>query len=386
MFSHILASEYMDQGKIFDVLVKSIQINTVNPPGNEEPLALYLAEQMRRIGLEVMVESLEKNRANVVGVLKGRGDKPALLYNGHLDTVPTGGVGWEYDPLSGQIVGDRVYGRGAADMKSGLVAMIMAAGILKAAGVELAGDLIVAGTAGEEVDSVGAKRLLQSGVLNKVGAVIIGEPSNNNIYVAEKGALWLKITTYGKTAHGSMPEEGKNAILMMNTLINELQRYNFRFMEHPLLGKPSLNIGTISGGIKTNVVPDKCVLTVDIRTVPGMAHQEILRDIQDILEEQGLEAEVEIINDRPSVDTPMNHELVKMGEKVASQTLGREVAIEGVSYYTDAAVLIPPTKLPFFIFGPGEARLAHQPNEYIEISKLLEAISFYCNFAIEYLR
>ncbi|NHM25775.1 M20 family metallopeptidase [Desulfofundulus sp. TPOSR] len=105
-------------------------------------------------------------------------------------------------------------------------------------------------------------------------------------------------------------------------MINELQRYNFRFMEHPLLGKPSLNIGTISGGIKTNVVPDKYVLTVDIRTVPGMAHQEILRDIQDILEKQGLEAEVEIINDRPSVDTPMNHELVKMGKKLPVRPWG----------------------------------------------------------------
>ncbi len=297
---------------------------------------------------------------------------------------------WDYGPFSGQIVGDRIYGRGAADMKSGVVAMIMAAGAIKAAGIELEGDLVVAATAGEETDSIGARKFLQEKEMEKVGAMVIGEPSNNNIVIAEKGTLWLKITTYGKTAHGSMPHLGVNAILHMNQIISRLENLKFAYNPHPLLGGPTLNIGTIAGGVTTNVVADQCQMSIDIRSVPGMEHAAILEELKNMLKElerelPGFRAKLEVINDRPPVDTEEDNEFVQLGMKVAEQVLGKRPVPGGVNFYTDAAVFVPATNLPMFIFGPGKSELAHQPNEYVEISKLVEAAQFYAAFAAEYL-
>lgn len=380
----------INERDLVDLMVASLRVNTVNPPGNERPLAELWGRWMEELGLEVRLQPLGENRANVIGVLKGKGTKPSLLYNGHLDTVPPGAVEWDYGPFSGQIVGDRIYGRGAADMKSGVVAMIMAAGAIKAAGIELEGDLVVAATAGEETDSIGARKFLQEKEMEKVGAMVIGEPSNNNIVIAEKGTLWLKITTYGKTAHGSMPHLGVNAILHMNQIISRLENLKFAYNPHPLLGGPTLNIGTIAGGVTTNVVADQCQMSIDIRSVPGMEHAAILEELKNMLKElerelPGFRAKLEVINDRPPVDMEEDNEFVQLGMKVAEQVLGKRPVPGGVNFYTDAAVFVPATNLPMFIFGPGKSELAHQPNEYVEISKLVEAAQFYAAFAAEYL-
>jgi succinyl-diaminopimelate desuccinylase len=380
----------IDQDELVRLTAESLRINTVNPPGNERPLAEFFAEKMEELGLDVYLRPIGEKRANVVGVLRGNGKKKALLYNGHLDTVPPGDVRWEHDPFSGAIVGNRIYGRGASDMKSGLAAMIIAAAALKRANVELAGDLVIAGTAGEEVDSVGAKALLGDEKLPAIGAILIGEPSGNELYIAEKGALWLRVVALGKTAHGSMPDTGVNAILHMKEFMDQLCSYEFKFQNHPLLGAPTLNIGTIKGGIKTNVVPDRCEITVDIRTVPGMNHKEIMEDLRSIVEkmkEKNPDVDISIMveNDRPSVETDEGHELVKLAQKVGEKVFGRELVPGGVNYYTDGAVFVPETGLPMVILGPGEARLAHQPNEYVEIDKLIKAAEFYGAFAVEYL-
>jgi succinyl-diaminopimelate desuccinylase len=381
----------IDQEEMVQLLTASLKINTTNPPGAELPLAELWGKKMEELGLEVRLQPVAENRANVIGVLKGKGKKPSLLYNGHLDTVPPGAVEWDYGPFSGEIVGDRVYGRGAADMKSGVVAMIMAAGALKAAGIELQGDLIIAATAGEETDSIGARAFAQEEEMKNVGAILIGEPSHNEMFVAEKGALWFKIRTRGKTAHGSMPHLGRNAILHMNRIISQLAQYEFKYEEHPLLGAPTMNIGTIAGGVTTNVVPDQCELTIDMRTVPGQKHGEIEADLEKMIaklrqELPVLEVGLAVINDRPAVDTASDHEFVQLGLKVAEAVQGKQLVPGGVNYYTDAAVFVPDTDLPMFILGPGKAELAHQPNEYVEISKLVEAAQYYAAFAGEYLK
>ncbi|HCD71226.1 MAG TPA: hypothetical protein DEQ04_01510 [Thermovirga lienii] len=187
-----------------------------------------------------------------------------------------------------------------------------------------------------------------------------------------------------------MPEMGINAILHMKQFMEELCGYKFEYQEHELLGCPTMNIGTISGGIKTNVVPDRCEITVDIRTVPGMNHKEIMEDLRSIVEkmkEKNPDVDISIMveNDRPSVETDEGHELVKLAQKVGEKVFGRELVPGGVNYYTDGAVFVPETGLPMVILGPGEARLAHQPNEYVEIDKLIKAAEFYGAFAVEYL-
>ena len=384
-------ASFIDKDELVKLTSESLRVNTVNPPGNERPLAEFFAGKMGKLGLEVRICPIRESRANVVGILRGKGKGPALLYNGHLDTVPPGDVKWDYDPFSGEIVGDKIYGRGAADMKSGLAAMIMAAGALKKSGIELEGDLIIAGTAGEETDSIGAKELLKEKEMSRVGAILIGEPSDNELYIAEKGALWLNVKALGKTAHGSMPEMGINAILHMKQFMEELCSYKFEYQEHELLGCPTMNIGTIRGGIKTNVVPDSCEITIDIRTVPGMSHSAILEDFKAIIEKlkediPELNMAIEVENDRPPVGTDKDHEFVKLAIKVGERVFKKSLVPQGVNYYTDGAAFVPEMGLPMLILGPGEAKLAHQPNEYVEIDKLQKAAEFYAAFAVEYLK
>jgi succinyl-diaminopimelate desuccinylase len=353
---------------------------TVNPPGIELEAAKIIAQKLELYGIEVEIQKLGEDRANVIGVIKGSGEKPSLLLNGHLDTVPPGQLTWDYPPFSGTVVDGKIYGRGASDMKSGLAALVMAACLIKKSGIKLKGDLIVAGTAGEETDSLGAKAFMDAGYFSNVGQIIIAEPSNLKLFTCQKGALWLEFTTFGKTAHGAMPDLGENAILLMNRFLNRLQDYKFIYNNHPLLTPPTFNVGTVSGGVKNNVVPDRCVLTIDIRTVPGQSHEAIIEELTELFldclgdREKGT---VRIFNDRYPVETDPSDPLVTIARKIGQKVLNLDLEPEGVNYYTDASVFVKSNRVPVILFGPGDERLAHQPNEYVEIDKLLASLKYY---------
>jgi succinyl-diaminopimelate desuccinylase len=371
-------------------LQKLLQVKSANPPGEEIEAARRVAAWMKRWGLEAEVISIQGKRANALGRLPGEGKKPPLLFSGHLDTVPPGESPWKFDPYSGKIVGDKIYGRGASDMKGGLVAMIAAAGALAKAKAPLAGDLLIGATADEEAGTLGARHLVESGAISRVSGVLIGEPSDLSVYIAEKGAFWLEIVTRGKTAHGAMPDLGINAILQMNKVLARLSRLKFEYRRHPLLGKPTLNIGTIVGGIKTNVVPDACKITIDIRTVPGQSHKTILKQVQDVLEELSkkdstFQGEVRIVSDLPALETPPQDPLVKVALRASRAVTGQPQKPRGVMYYTDGVAFVPKLKIPMVICGPGKAGLAHQPDEYVEIPKVHAAARIYSQIAMEML-
>jgi succinyl-diaminopimelate desuccinylase len=274
----------IDEKEAVQFLQSLIQINSVNPPGNEKMVAEAIQTYLKSTNLQVEVDDLGNNRANLfVNYHSGGRNGKYLVYSGHLDTVPPGKVKWEHDPYSGEVVGNKVFGRGATDMKGGVAAMVLALKYLDQAGVKLNGKLQFVGTAGEEVDGFGAKKVIEKEQIDKATALVISEPSENQLFHAHKGCLWLELTIYGKTAHGSMPDKGINAILTMNELINQLQTYQFEYTPHSVLGHPTLNIGTIEGGVKTNVVPDQCKMTVDIRTVPGQSNEQIIKDLENMI-------------------------------------------------------------------------------------------------------
>jgi len=382
--------KYIDKEETIALLQRMIQFKTVNEPGDERPLAEFIKTKLKAIGLEVHLEELAENRANVVGRLKGTGEKPALLLNGHSDTVPPGDIEWEHSPYSGAVVGDKIFGRGAADMKGGLTAMLMAVNAIVKSGMTLKGDLVYSVTAGEETDSIGAVKFVENGGLNEIGAIIIGEPSSCGVNVAEKGAFWIEITTYGKTAHGAFPDKGINAIVSMNALISELISYKFKFEENAILGHPTMNISTIHGGVKTNVVPDKCSVTVDMRTVPGMSHPDIIKDFESIFVKlttkiPNFKADIKVLNDRAAVETKASHPFVQSVLSVIKREFNKDLEATGVNFYTDASIFLPASGLPCIFYGPGEAGMAHQPNEYAPIDNLMEAIHFYCAMIEEYL-
>ncbi|SMB91692.1 succinyl-diaminopimelate desuccinylase [Desulfonispora thiosulfatigenes DSM 11270] len=380
----------LEQEKAIKLLQQMLQMNTTNPPGNEEPLAKFISNYLNEHEIESYIDELEVMRANVIGVIKGNGENKDLLFNGHLDVVPTGESKWRHDPFSGVIEDGKIYGRGASDMKGGLAAMIIAACLVKKADIELKGDLLITGTAGEEFDSIGAKDLLTKECLKNVGVAVIAEPSELKLFTATKGTLWLSFETFGKTAHGSMPEYGNNAILQMNKLITKINEYKFMYKQHPLLGHPTINIGTLEGGVKTNVVPDHCKITVDIRTIPGQDNETIITDMQNIIndltrENEGFNCSLKVINNRHPVETDINDSFVSMAIKAAKKSLGKDLIPLGVNFYTDASIFVHNLKIPAIIFGPGDERLAHQPDEYVETQKYLDSIKFYISIILEYL-
>ncbi|WP_040393985.1 M20 family metallopeptidase [Effusibacillus pohliae] len=375
-----------------ELLKETIRMKSVNPPGDEEPVARLLQSVLQKSGIETEIRKLAPNRCNLVARIRGTGSKSNLIFSGHMDTVPPGDIAWEFDPYGAVEKDGRIYGRGASDMKSGLTAMAVAMTEIARSGVALQGDLILAATAGEEVDCCGARALVEEGLLQGAAALVIGEPSNGRIFIAHKGALWLEITAYGRTAHGSMPEQGVNAIEHMNRFINALRnQFRFRYEADEMLGEPSVNLSVISGGVKTNVVPDTCRLQIDIRTVPGQNHREIVEDIRRLLTEMKEQAparfEVAVLNDKPPVRTPVDHPAVRLALATAEELFQQTFAPAGVRYFTDASVFVPGSggSLAVIIYGPGDEKLAHQPDEYVEIQKYQDSIRFYKELALRFL-
>lgn len=363
-----------------------VRIPTVNPPGNEAPAARYVADRMRAAGLEVEVLDHGDTRASVIARMRGSGRLPALLLSGHLDTVPAGEQPWSRDPFGAEVEGGRVWGRGTSDMKGGLAALLVAAATVAGAArrgeIRLHGDLVLVATAGEEVDSLGAAEAARRLAGTPVQAVLVAEPSNNEVFTAEKGALWLELVTHGRTAHGSQPELGRNAVMMMVALLAELDRLSVPHSPHPLLGGFSRSVGTIAGGVKTNVVPDRCTATVDMRTVPGQRHGDIVRQVEALIEDlhrrdPGFRAEVRVLNDRCPVVTDPAAPAVQQFLDAVACVRGIRPQPAGVSYYTDATALCPALGAPMIICGPGDPRLAHQPDESVEIARLTEAARIY---------
>ncbi len=368
-----------------DLLRRLIRIDSCNPPGREGPVAELLGEWLQAAGLEVELDRFAEGRANVVARWRGSGGEPALLLNGHLDTVPVQREQWRHDPHAAIVEGDVLHGRGSVDMKGGVAAMAMACAALARSGVRLKRDLIFAGTAGEEVDCCGSQRLAERG-LGPVGALVVGEPTRLQVVTAHKGALWLEIATAGRAAHGSMPDQGRNAIAGMAWIIEGLQEYSPDYRPHPLLGLPTVNLGTIHGGTKVNIVADRCVLTADLRSVPGQDHAVLLREVRDlaasaVAAESGVTAQVRVLADRPPIDTPEREPLVGTALEVAGQALGGSPEPRGVSYFSDASVLTPALGVPTLIFGPGDERLAHQVDEHTTLSSVAAAARFYTALA-----
>jgi succinyl-diaminopimelate desuccinylase len=372
------AIDAIDANAVVALTRRLIAVDSTNPPGRERPVAELLRDQALAWGLEAEIRPIDEGRANVDIRLPGRGGAPALLYCGHLDTVPIGETAWSYPPFGAEISEGRIFGRGASDMKSGVAAMLGGMAALAASRTRLPGDVRLAGVVGEEVDCAGSRHFLAQGGMNGVGWLVISEPTNLDLVIAHKGALRVEIATHGRAAHGAMPELGINAILHMMELIRQLQRLALRPPAHPLLSPPTLSVNTIAGGFRTNVVPDICRITVDIRTLPGQAHSDVLDLVRKTIAElaatrQGFEATVSVISEAAPVMTDLDSGLVRAAQMTVGGALGRQAVIRGVDYFSDASVLQPPTKVPTILFGPGDDRLAHQINESVSLAAIVEA-------------
>jgi succinyl-diaminopimelate desuccinylase len=363
-----------------------VRHNSTNPPGNEAPIIREVDALLRRAGLETEVvpyrttepNEPEGSRAQLVARLRGNGTRPGLLFSGHVDVVPPGGIPWSLPPFGAEVRDGRLYGRGSCDMKGGVAALLAAAERLAASGTPLQGDLVVAITADEERNCLGAEELARPALrslLEGVGAALVAEPTSLNLFVAEKGAMWVRVTMLGRTAHASMPEAGANAIAALAEFLTRWEREFPRDVEHPLLGRATLSVGRVEGGVKVNVVPDRAVAELDMRTVPGVEHGDLVRRAEGLAarvaqERPGIRGEVEVVADRASVSSPPDSPLALALVDAARNVRGTAPSIGGVPYCTEACIWVPELGIPAVICGPGSPSMAHQPDEYVELTEL----------------
>ena len=347
-----------------------VRTETINPPGDEAGAAALLGRRLEAAGLEVTAHELAPGRTSLVARTAARGDGPALCLTGHLDTVPLGRAEWERDPLAGEIDGDRLYGRGSSDMKGGVAAIVVAAERVAALGRGDAGLEIVL-CAGEETGCEGALALARSdGALGRAGALLVAEPTSNYPCVAHKGVVWADAVARGRTAHGSMPHLGENAIHKLARALGRLEDFELDAPPHDLLGAPTVNVGTISGVININSVPDRATAGIDVRTVPGLGGEEVLRALASVL---GEEVELAMRVSLPPIDTDPQDAWAQEVFAAMEPLLGEAPAPRGLAYFTDAAALAPAYGTPpTIVCGPGDADQAHRTDESCSVG-LLEA-------------
>jgi succinyl-diaminopimelate desuccinylase len=351
-----------------------VRFDTVNPPGRERDCARHVGAMLQEWGFHVDYHEYDDSRTSVVARAGGSGSQPPLCMTGHIDVVPLGTRAWSKDPFSGETDGDRLFGRGTSDMKAGVAGMLLAARSL-AKQLSATPGIVLVITAGEENGCIGSQHLARTQLLGKAGAMIVGEPTSNYPLVGHKGSVKFHARFRGVSAHGSMPQLGVNAIYKAAGAVSRLVDFDFEAKEHPVMGKPTLNVGTFEGGSGVNMVPDTASIGVDIRTVPGVDHGALLARLQDVL---GKDAELDVFSNLPPVWTAPDEEWVQRVFEICKPYVGEAPAPRTAPYMTDAANLLKVyAGVPTVVLGPGEAAQAHQTDEYVSMERIRESVAIY---------
>jgi len=379
---HTVASQIESRrATIVGLLASLVRAPSPNPPGDTRQVADLITARLREAAVDFQVLADEPRKPNVIARI-GRG-LPELLFTSHMDTAPPGDRrSWRHDPFGAEIVGTRMYGRGAADAKASLVAMLASVEAMVEV-IPLRGTLVFTAVSDEEVGGVkGTEFLVDRGLLHP-DQVVVGEITDNRLAVAEKGMLWVRIITHGRAAHASTPWEGSNAISHMLRVLHAIEARigtTLRSLEHPLVPPPSLSIGTIRGGVATNIVPDWCEATIDRRTLPNENIQAALAEIERVVadlrtEEPALQADVEVIQSGPPIETPVDAPIVRVAQDVA-RALNLPADLVGYHQSSDGRFFAE-RGTPTILFGPGDPGVAHTPNESIDLDEVMTAAAFY---------
>ena len=388
---HARLLDQINREEIVALTRELIRFKSVNPPGNELEIALFVGRMLEKEGFKVDILKHSSSRGSLTARW-GNGGGQGLIFSGHLDVVPPEGI-WDRDPFSGDVADGKIWGRGATDMKSGVAAMIAAGRAVSRAGLSLNGPLYLSFTAGEETDNLGAAETVKQYAFGPVKAVFIPEPSLNEVYTAEKGALWLEIKTCGRAVHTSKMEEGRNALKMMLPILEALDKLEISFEEHPLLGDYRRSPNAISAGKNANTIPAQCIVKVDQRTLPGQDHETIIQQVEHavnkVAENSGLpdfKAEVRVLLDNPPLEVDFCAPFLQPLLDITGEINGKkQKEPKGVGFFTDAVKFTPGLGIPFAICGPGDPRLNHQANEWVDIDKIVDSARIYAIAAAEYL-
>jgi len=352
-----------------------LHFDTINPPGAERDCARHAGALLESWGYKVEYQEFEAGRTSVVARLGGNDTKAPLCLTGHLDVVPLGTRAWSKDPFAGETDGDKLFGRGSSDMKAGVAGMLVAA---RSFAKKLAGTpgVVLVLTASEENGCVGSRHLANlPNLMGKAGAIVVGEPTSNYPMVGHKGSIKFHAHFKGVSAHGSMPHLGENAIYKAARAIGRLEGFEFHAHPHPVMGAPTMNVGTVTGGSGVNLVPDSASIGVDIRTVPGMDHALLQSRLRETI---GEGVHLEVFSDLPAVWTEPHEAWVQRVFEICKPVLKESPEPRTAPYMTDAANLLKVYKgAPTVVLGPGEASMAHQTDEYCNMERIRQSVEIY---------
>lgn len=372
-----------------------IRIRSVYNPdkegSNEEEVAHFVAERLKNMGWKVFVEEVMPGRPNVIAVLKGNQKGKTLLLEAHTDVVTEGDwADWNYPPFAAIIKEGKIYGRGACDTKGNLAAMVYAIKAILDSKTDFKGEIILCIPVDEEGMMLGIKHFIKQGWADEVDAAIICEPEENNICIAQKGAIRAMITVKGKMAHGAIPEAGINPNWGMARILVELENLQKeeikRWGKHNYLGYPSITPtilrAPVQGEAQINVIPRECMTALDIRTVPGQEHDILKKKILDIFKKLSLKdthfkAEMSVIEERPWTETSPDELIVKTTSQAFEYVTKKEPIYNGVPGATDGTFLNSWKNIPIVTIGAGNRLIPHQADEYVEIKELMETVKIY---------
>jgi len=394
----------IDEGELVELTRDLIRIPSVVRPGDpsatEAAVAAHVEGWLRREGFEVEVHEVAPGRPNVLAWI-GEASGPSLLLEGHTDVVTEGNAAeWRYAPFGADLVDGRIYGRGSADMKSGLAAAMIAAAAIKRSGARLGGRLVVGALVDEEGDMIGAKHLCTTALGRTLTAAIICEPEQNELCLEQRGVVWARVTARGRMAHGAMPEAGVNPISALGALLREAPALERRLRRlcrrsphlRPPTVTPTVVQSPVQGVPQSNVIPSLAQATLDVRLTPGPDGDAVAKEI-DIACQRAMEAvpgatvEWQAVNGfRLATRVERGEPLVRAMVRGVRQATGHAPRFGGVPGSTDGTILRMTLGIPIVTCGPGNRLIPHQVDEYVEVRELVDAAKIYVASALNFLK
>jgi succinyl-diaminopimelate desuccinylase len=366
----------------------------------EEAAARWVEARCREIGLDTVFQEVQPGRPNVIAVY-GDGHGPTLMFEGHLDVVTEGNPDlWTDPPFSATIRDGRIYGRGANDMKAGLVAAMIAMKALVQSGVELPGNLLLGAVCDEEGQMIGIKHFVEQGWAERVDAAIICEPEENHLCITQKGVMWIQAMIHGVMAHGAMPLTGVNSAYPMGrflTLVHGLEEREIaRHGRDELLGQPSITPTIVLspargyGEPQNNVMPETTEVVLDFRLIPGQDPDWLARQVETMLQavtsvDDRLTYEMAVLEVRYPTRTDPEHPVVTTLASAYTDLTGEQPIYGGVPGSTDGTILNAYKGIPIVTCGPGDIHIPHHIDEWVSIDEIKTAARMYALAAMRYL-
>ncbi|MCM8787863.1 MAG: M20/M25/M40 family metallo-hydrolase, partial [Candidatus Omnitrophica bacterium] len=354
--------------KAIKLLQNLIKIDTQNPPGNEKDIVIFIRGYLDKLRLPYKIYTFKHNRPNLVCRISSKNSFKTLLFTPHLDTVPVGS-NCKFLPFSGEIYKKRIYGRGATDCKVNVAACLELIRRIVTRKIRLNNlDLVFAFCADEETGShFGIIPLLN--YLNNINWAVVLDSDDFNIIVAQKGLLHLHIELFGKEAHGAYPERGVNAIEKAINILKKVHQEKLFLKYHPLLKKPTINIGRIGGGDKVNIVAGYCFFQIDIRYIPKIKKEEIIKKIESIVKKEKIKYKIKVLAHQEPIQINKDILPIKILKKVLTKNKIKFKLIP--SFGATVINFLKEKNIEAFSFGFGTSGTAHTKDEYVKIDNLL---------------